>query len=312
MLAPVTADDRRFAAGVDLAGEHATGLLVSELRAGGVEPIVLKGPVVARWLRERGGTRYSTDVDVLVPQSSRERAERVLAGLGYERLHADALGGEEHADTWVRDGAFSVDLHRRVVGAHADDDAIWAALEASSEEIELGGVACRVPAKDAQALLVALHAAQHGPRDPRIVHDLEQALELVPPEGWERALELARELDAVSAFSAGLARCERGVVVARSLGLGAADTPQAVLRATDETPTALGFERLARSVGMRAKARLLARELVPHPSYMRLWHPLASRGRLGLAAAYAYRPLWLARWAIPGLRAWLRARRAAS
>jgi hypothetical protein len=38
------------------------------------------------------------------------------------------------------------------------------------------------------------------------------------------------------------------------------------------------------------------------------WHPLASRGRLGLLTAYALRLAWLTRWAPFGIAAWLRAR----
>jgi hypothetical protein len=74
---------------------------------------------------------------------------------------------------------------------------------------------------------------------------------------------------------------------------------------------ALGFEWLSRVPGFRAKARLVAGKLVPDVQFMRAWSPLARRGRVGLAAAYAFRILWLAWHAIPGFIAWLRARRSA-
>jgi hypothetical protein len=47
---------------------------------------------------------------------------------------------------------------------------------------------------------------------------------------------------------------------------------------------------------------------VPDAEFMRSWSPLASRGTVGLAVAYMWRPLWLARHAPRGFIAWARAR----
>ena len=48
-------------------------------------------------------------------------------------------------------------------------------------------------------------------------------------------------------------------------------------------------------------------ELAAPADFMRLWHPLARRGPVGLAAAYLYRPFWLAVKLPVGVRAWRRA-----
>jgi hypothetical protein len=45
---------------------------------------------------------------------------------------------------------------------------------------------------------------------------------------------------------------------------------------------------------MQARMRVVAREVVPAPAFMRLWSAAASRGPVGLALAYARRPIWLA------------------
>jgi hypothetical protein len=72
---------------------------------------------------------------------------------------------------------------------------------------------------------------------------------------------------------------------------------------------ALGFEQLARAGGSVEGARLLARKIVPPPTFMRLWYPRAAQSRRALVVAYLWRPLWLLGHAPAGLRAWLRARR---
>jgi hypothetical protein len=56
------------------------------------------------------------------------------------------------------------------------------------------------------------------------------------------------------------------------------------------------------------KLRFVARHLVPPAGYMRVWLPIARRNRAGLALAYLYRPLWLAKGLVPALLARRRAR----
>jgi hypothetical protein len=88
------------------------------------------------------------------------------------------------------------------------------------------------------------------------------------------------------------------------------DVPSA-LHALGIPPLAEGIERLSTTRGFRARLRLLARELVPTPSFMRVWSPLAEHGILGLALAYAYRPFWILLKLPAAVRAHGRARRIA-
>jgi hypothetical protein len=81
------------------------------------------------------------------------------------------------------------------------------------------------------------------------------------------------------------------------------------MRAAGVPPVAGGLERLRTTHGLGPRIRLLARELVPTPSFMRTWSPLARRGPVGLALAYAYRPVALAVELPAALRAHGRARR---
>ena len=54
---------------------------------------------------------------------------------------------------------------------------------------------------------------------------------------------------------------------------------------------------------------IVVRQVLPPPDYLRFRSPLARRGPVGLAAAYAARPVWLARHAPRAVRAWRAARR---
>ena len=74
-------------------------------------------------------------------------------------------------------------------------------------------------------------------------------------------------------------------------------------------PTSRGFYFLARERGATAKTTFVLLKLAPPPAFMRLRYPLARRGPVGLGLAYLYRPFWLLRWFLPGLRSWRDARR---
>ena len=65
------------------------------------------------------------------------------------------------------------------------------------------------------------------------------------------------------------------------------------LRASSMPAVAGGLDRLGRTPGIKAKTRLLARELFPTPEFMRIWSPLARRGGIHLALAYLWRPVSL-------------------
>jgi hypothetical protein len=142
------------------------------------------------------------------------------------------------------------------------------------------------------------------------MRDLELALEHLPDELWTEAAAVAAELDATAGFATGLRMLPSGRELAERLGIESTGSVDSLLRVA-QVPLAHGFEELATTPGLRAKLAVLRGELFPNPAFMRWWSPLASRGRLGLAAAYAWRPFYLALKAGPGFVAWRRARRTA-
>jgi hypothetical protein len=67
----------------------------------------------------------------------------------------------------------------------------------------------------------------------------------------------------------------------------------------------LGFDDLLHEQGAVARGRFIARKLFPTPRFMRTWSRLASRGGVGLALAYLWRPLWVLLQVPRGLFRWV-------
>jgi hypothetical protein len=215
----------------------------------------------------------------------------------------------EHGLTWFRaDDSAAVDLHRTVEGVGVESDLVWAALSLRTERGEVGGFEAVVLTVPARALLVALHAAQHGGK-PRHLQELERALERVDDADWREAAQLAEELDASAALATGLHLLPGGAVLADRLGLPNARPVDVALRAEGSTP-ALTVELFSRAAGS-ARIAMVWHKLAPPPTFMRKWSPLARKGRLGLALAYLWRPLWVLVTTPRAVRAWRAARKAA-
>jgi hypothetical protein len=289
--------------------------LINQLETRGVPSLLLRGPAIIRHLYSSAEPRAYVDIDLIVAPDLNAAAETVLREDGFELRHEI---GRTHDDrpawsrTWLRtvDGVY-VDLHRTVVGVDADPSTVWAVLSGRAESFELSRRVVRGLDADATAAIVALHAAQHGAGRTRTLNDLKHALDRLPAASWADAAGIAEELAALPAFAAGLRLLPQGAALAERLGLPEEASTAIILRAATAPPTALGFDWLASRPGLAAKAAFLAGKIVPPVEFMRDWSPLARQGTVGLAAAYAWRPVWLLAHAAPGMRAWLEARQEA-
>ena len=297
--------------GVNLLVERASVDVASALRRAGVRSILLKGPLQQRWLMGAGPARPTLDIDLLVERVDLERAESVVAGLGYRpAVELPTESGFEHSHDWIAAGRVPIELHWSLVGV--DDSRVWAVLSAETEMVNLGGKALETPKEAARCLIVALHAAQHGAGAAEIVRDLDRALEAAGNDVWERALELARAVRAETPFVAALSLTRRGRTLIDLLGLSLPTlSEREALALITPAPTGRGFFFLSNQRGARAKCAFLARKIAPPREFMRLRYQVAERGPVGLGLAYLGRPFWLARWALPGLRSWQRAKRMA-
>jgi Uncharacterised nucleotidyltransferase len=296
-----------------LALDRATAEVVTAFRSSQIATILLKGPAMARWLYAEGMARGYADIDLLIPEERFEEAESVLETLAFTPHPLETIEGdwERYSHTWNREEAtIGVDLHRTLVGVGVRPAELWDVLSRRVEPMSVGGVDVDVLQPGARALVLALHTAKDGPRIGKARHDLGHAIARLPVEVWRDTMEVAEQIGAIGALAAGLRLVvPSGVELAETLGLAAEAPPDVAIRAQQGAPPlAVGIGWLLSTPGRRGKLRLIARKLFPPAGYLRAWTPLARRGRLGLAAAYLWRPLWVLWHALPAVRAWLRVR----
>ena len=263
------------------------------LTNGGVPALLLKGAGTARWLYDRVPERAYNDIDLLVAPEAWDSAHGILETLGFV---TDVGQATSHHDVLIRSGSVPVcvELHRSLIMLGAPPRMVWEQLSADADRVMIGGVPVSVPAPPAAALIVALHAVQHGVAAGRPIRDLVRATERVDDDVWRDAAALAESLEAGSTFAFGLRLIPTGRQLASRLKLTEGPVTRDVyLRGMASPETALGWDRLTNLRGLQPRLALLADELVPARSAMLTWKPIARRGRWGLAVAYAWRPLWL-------------------
>jgi hypothetical protein len=291
--------------------DHAATKVIRALDAGEIPPILLKGASTARWLYNTDDARIYADCDLFVSSARFRSAVEILESLGFQP-ELDELEmppwWREHALALVRqeDGTV-IDLHRTLPGAHVADEQQWRTLSDATETIRLGDTAVRVLSEPGRGLHAALHTAQHG-GSARDLDVLARAIERMDDDAWRVAAGLASELQATAAFQRGLCFVPAGAALAQRIGLDAGNVVDVELRAT-RSPEALTIARLVDTRGMRPRLSIVRHKLMPPPSFMRKWSPLARRGRLGLALAYIWRPLWVISRLPHAVSAWGRVRR---
>jgi hypothetical protein len=256
---------------------------------------------LASRLYDDGASRPYVDCDLLVEPGRFADAESLLQAFGFARDYDTERSLPEwalHGYAWTRPGTrIAVDLHWTLMHYGVAPEQLWRAFTHGSQLLRVGGVLVDVPGDTQLALHTAVHVAEHGAAGTP-AEDLLRAIDRFPVTTWVGARELSRELDAAPAFAAGLRMLDSGRELAVRLGLA----PGGV--------GALSLDRISRAQGWLAKARVAFRIAIPEPTFMRSFdRPLARRGKLGLAAAYAWRPVDLAVRTPPALLARRSARR---
>ena len=282
--------------GTLLALDAVTAEVAEDLERAGIAVVLLKGPTISSWLYDAPGERPYDDIDLLVRERELHDAEEVFRRGGFRYVHDDS-----HGRIWLR-GPVNVDLHHRVVGLGADPERFFESVFASSETLQLGRGSIRMPSAPFRALLVALHAAQHGPDLPHPIEDLRRAVARLPEDAWEEAASLATEFGARDVFAMGLDLLPEGSLLRGRLGLEAQPW-------TGVPEVTSGLLRFAATPGARSKASLVLHEAFPTREYLRAHYGLARRGRAGLLATRAWRPFSLLLRLGPALSAALAVRR---
>ena len=289
---------------------------VQALTEAGVDVLLLKGAALAQTLYRREETRGYGDTDLLVRPSAVKFAGQILTGLGYRSVEEvkgiDDLAGVLHAETWSRvdprEGNLTIDLHHRLVGCEAPEEAAFDVLFGRRATVELGDGTVYAPDRAGLALHLALHLAHHGPGDLKAAADLERGLERWPVETWSEAAAIASELEAVESFAAGLALTDPGDRLLAALGLEAPGARLWAIQNRKLRPRGtFHLEAFREAAGARARLGLIRRSLFPPRAWIRWEYRWAARGRLPLAIGYARHIARAPGWAT---RAWRYARAA--
>lgn len=288
------------------------------LHAAGIRTVLLKGPAFARLLYRDSRSRGYSDVDLLVDPAAVQRAEQILAAVEFRRFDPEsavrqtdavvgrAVGahGASHATAWLRErDNFVVDLHDSLPQCGVPASIVWRAVTQHLDVVTVGGVATETLDRPASALLVALHAAHHGPQWGPAVADLEAALEVFDRECWEAARDLAVTLQAEAAMGIGLGISDAGRTIARQLSLPCEPTAANRLQWAGAPWSASVLDSVIRQRDLRSRIVVISRVLWPSPGALRRGSALARRSRRGLIAAYAVRVFRLARQLPEALRA---------
>jgi hypothetical protein len=289
--------DMAVATALRLRVDSWTAEVVGAMRARAIEPVLLKGPVIARWLYgDRPAERVYCDCDLLVAPEDTERARALLADLEFfAQEHPLIEVDEHHARIFLRshDGA-NVDLHRTLHGMERlAPDRVWAMVRSHLAQMEVGGASVDIPDPVLRTLNVALHPVPTDGPTSQPWHDLELALARIDDTTWEAAVTLARELEIEHELSARLRRLPAGAALADRFrvtphGSDYYDLVGAVTsgRAPQSVFT---ISHLRSQRTRRARIAYVRAKLFPPTEQLQRDHALARRGAAGVLLARAQR-----------------------
>ncbi len=269
-----------------------TRRVVDELRSGGVEPILLKGPSLAAWLYSDRTQRSYNDTDLLIAPSDEALASGLLESMGYtRRLSLPSL--RMHATTWnsPRSGP-ELDLHTTIWGWGGGED-VWRVLQGHTRTMRVANLDdVRVMDEPAMAVHVVTHALQNSYLIERANIDLERALDQVPDSVWADATSLAAEAGAAEAFAVGLQAREEGRALSVRLGIQVPDRPSPEIAFAAAGTRYTGgpvLESLRTARGVSARIRILRDRLAPPHAWVEHaleFHGMEIRGRVSNYARY--------------------------
>lgn len=256
--------------------------LCGDLEGAGVASLLLKGPVLQRWLYP-GVLRAYADIDLLIPPTHASSANEVLRTLGYiDPLPRGSLAERaQHARNFVSPDGCVLDLHTTLSGAKANPEEVWRMLVHECEKLALPGGYVHVPRREALLAIVVLHAAQHGHDEEKPMEDLRRAAETIGVDELKGAARLADEIGASESFAAGL-RLSPRMLQMMPEWVKSPRTPLVVARAASryKRPGVRPYLH-ATSGPLSARWRFVWRHVWPTGEYLRLWARLPLDERPG-------------------------------
>lgn len=256
---------------------NALGPVVSALARAGIEPIVLKGPALARTLYDDPALRPFTDLDLLCPRHQLPTADAVLRACGYERVPQKPTEQDDfHAVYRSSHGAKLIELHADLLQLGLPTRSI-ASLWHNLEFFTVGGTAAALLAPDQQILHLCVHLHTHGYGRLIWFKDLDLLLRQRGHEvNWSLVHALAREEGATLSVRHALA-------LLREL-LDTPIPPEALARPSGDTMGEIAHALLwprRHIVELRSKQRLRSLRFNPRQGPLGVLPSLVVMGRRG-------------------------------
>lgn len=162
--------------------QHELQRLLGAFAAQELQPIVLKGAALSRWLYPSPGLRPFGDVDLVIHAADRAAASAVLTTAGYAEALPETAA---FRDTFTCETVFnrissprlSVDLHWHIINATRYRRRIpieW--FWERAQPLDFGSVTGLVFNPTAQLVHLALHLGLHHASAPRLIHLYDIAL----------------------------------------------------------------------------------------------------------------------------------------
>ena len=274
--------------------DHACGELVRHLQAEGHRVILLKGHTIAHWLYPDPAERTYGDLDVLVNPADENAVVETLSALGYRPVFDAAWRATSPEEQPLRDSrGVVIDLHVSIKGIRVPPQQAWDVLSELTVPWDWAGTPVEALAPHARAVHLAVHVAQSGLADSKAAHDLALGLERLDAETWRGAARLARRLDALDSFAAGLRLTPAGIRLATDLGLPEPQHLETRMRADSAGHPAIVLERVLIGRTWRERARMAYAHVFPSAVWMRTMHPEETRSPGALLRARVSRPFVL-------------------
>lgn len=298
---------RRWTSRRALVQEATLAEIVPALAGHDVRTLLIKGAATARLIGVPTLDRPSVDLDLLIHESSLVSAHAVLESLGFRHLDRPHGPGQswKHAENWTRGHPFPVwiDLHLSL--PQADGAAkVFEALSRDAQTVRIGPSEVEIPGDAACALILVLHAAQHGRTNSRPLDDLDRAVAVVTEATWRGAASLAAEVGLMSSFAFGLRLVGGGAALAEQLGVRGQGTVIDRFRASGAPGAGpVWIHTLRHAPNLRSAMSVLRDGLLPSRTLVRALRPEVGSSRVRLAAFYVHRVLAIPRSVVQYVRA---------
>ncbi len=176
--------------------------ILDAFREEGIEVIVLKGAALAETVYDDIGLRYMGDIDLLVREQDLDRAEELMAKLGYfsyEGQHSKDSFKKNHrhlAPFYNQDNGIKVEIHRDIVNPgtpfYIDIRKLWDRAQGAI----IGGVNTLALSHEDLIIHLCLHSFYSQPfkRGMRNLIDISQVVEYYDERiNWDLIIKEARE-----------------------------------------------------------------------------------------------------------------------